>query len=121
MRTTFDIPLATPQGTAVAQFRIERDGRRRQGTDQRPVWLACFSIDLEPIGPVHARIALTGDRTTVTIHAERPDSADRLRGGLALLQAGLREAALDPGDIQCRAGVPTAAPAAPGLFVDHAS
>jgi len=70
---------------------------------------------------VHATIALIGERATVMIHAERTDSADRLRGGLALLQAGLREAALDPGDIHCRAGTPAAAPAAPGLFVDHAS
>ncbi len=122
-RATFDIPLVAPQGTGVVQIRIEHDDERRSGPELRgPTWRARFSIEVEPIGKVQASIALIGDRANVTLHAERVGSADRLRGGLPLLQSGLREAALDPGDIQCRTGSPAAAAAAaPGLFVDHAS
>ena len=119
-RATFDIPFVAPPGTGVIQIRIEREAPRRQGRDVRPAWRASFSIDFEPIGQVDASIALMGERAAVSIRAERPESVDRLRSSVALLEAGLREAALDPGDIHFRG--PTAAePAAPGLFVDQAS
>ena len=67
-------------------------------------WLVRFSIDLPEIGPVHARIALTGERATVTLNAERAESAELLTAGLPLLDAGLRGAQLEPGELRCRAG-----------------
>ena len=120
-RLTLDIPLLTPQGTGVAQLRIEQDASKRDGPDIRPVWRANFSIDLEPIGPVHASIALFGDRAAVTLYAERDDSAVKLREGLPVLEAGLKDAAFEPGELLCRAGAPSAPRPAPGLFVDQAS
>ena len=121
VRLTFDLPLTTQQGTGVAQIRIERDGTGQGGAEIRPAWRASFSIDLEPIGRVHARIALIGDRAAVTLSAERAGSAEWLRQGLPLLEASLKEAALEPGEMRCQSGVPATAPVAPGLFVDHAS
>lgn len=120
-RLTLDIPLLTPQGTGVAQLRIEQEASKREGPDIRPLWRANFSIDLEPIGPVHASIALFGERAAVTLYAERDDSAQMLREGLPILEAGLNDAALEAGELRCRAGAPSAARSAPGLFVDQAS
>jgi hypothetical protein len=120
-RLTLDIPLLTPQGTGVAQLRIEREASKRKGPDIRPLWRANFSIDLEPIGPVHASIALFGERAAVTLYAERDDSAELLREGLPLLEAGLNDAALEAGELLCRSGAPSAPRSAPGLFVDQAS
>ncbi len=120
-RLTFDIPLATPQGTGVAQLRIEQEPQRRDGPDIRPVWRAQFSIDVEPIGPVHASIALFGERAAVTLYAERDASAERLRDGLPVLEASLKDAAFETGELLCRAGAPSAPRSAPGLFVDQAS
>lgn len=120
-RMTFDIPMATPTGTAVAQIRIERDGAQRDGDVVEPVWRANFSVDLEPIGAVHVHIALIGGKATVTMNAERPESAESLLAGLPLLEAGLREAELEPGVLTCQAGQPAAASADHGLYVDHAT
>jgi len=120
-RLTLDIPLWTPQGTGVAQLRIEQEASRREGPDIRPLWRANFSIDLEPIGPVHASIALFGERAAVTLYAERDESAEMLRQGLPILEAGLNDAALEAGELLCRAGAPSAPRSAPGLFVDQAS
>lgn len=120
-RLVFDIPLATPQGTAVMQLRIERDGRRHGKEAKAPVWQATFSLDIEPIGPVHARIAMAGDIANVSLFAERGDSATALRENAGLLAAGLAEAALVPGDILCATGAPASPATAPGLFVDRAS
>jgi hypothetical protein len=120
-RMTFDIPMATPTGTAVAQIRIERDGAQRDGDIVEPVWRANFSVDLEPIGAVHVRIALIGGKATVTMNAERPESAESLLAGLPLLEAGLRGVELEPGVLTCQAGQPAPAAADHGLYVDHAT
>lgn len=120
-RLVLDVPLLAPQGNAAAQIRIERDEGRRGRDDIRPAWRASFSLDLEPIGPVHAQVTVVGDTAHVALFAERDDSAAALRDNVALLQAGLADAAIEPGDIRCAAGTPAAPAAAPGLFVDRAS
>ena len=120
-RLTLDIPLALAQGTGVAQFRVEQEASRRDGPDIRPLWRANFSIDVEPIGPVHASIALFGERAAVTLYAERDESAVKLRDGLPVLEASLKDAAFETGELLCRSGAPSAPKSSPGLFVDQAS
>lgn len=116
----FDVPLATSQGTAIAQFRIEQDGSRHEAETGKPAWRASFAIDVEPIGRVHAHISLVGDRTAVTLRAERQESAVLLNNHVAQLEAKLREADLEPGMLTCLNGAAAAPPlaAAPGLFLD---
>jgi hypothetical protein len=122
-RWNFEIPFATPQGTSVAQFEVSRDGRHAPPKGQSATWRARFSFDVEPAGPVHAQIALTGQRTAVTLWAERSDTAAQLRSNAGQLAHALKEAELDPGDVTVRDGAPprpqVQAPA--GRFVDRAS
>ena len=122
-RWNFEVPFATPQGSAVAQFEIARDGHHAPGPGVKPAWRARFSLDVEPMGPVHAQIALTGNRAAVTLWAERPDTSARLRDSAPQLTDALRQAELEPGDVLVRAGSPPrprgGAPA--GRFLDRAS
>jgi Flagellar hook-length control protein FliK len=119
-RWNFEIPFATPQGTAMAQFEISRDG----GNDVDPahrVWRARFSLDVEPAGPVHALVTLSGERTSVRMWAERPETASQLRAGASELSQALARAELTPGDIVIREGAPPQpAPAKAGHFLDRA-
>jgi hypothetical protein len=121
-RWNFEIPFATPQGTAMAQFEISRDGGN--GTEveaAKRVWRARFSLDVEPAGPVHALVTLSGERTSVRMWAERPATAAQLRAGAAQLSQALSKAELKPGDIVIRDGTPPAsAPAPAGHFLDRA-
>jgi len=121
-RWNFEIPFATPQGTAMAQFEISRDGGN--GTEveaAKRVWRARFSLDVEPAGPVHALVTLSGERTSVRMWAERPATAVQLRAGAAQLSQALSKAELRPGDIVIRDGTPPAsAPAPAGHFLDRA-
>lgn len=122
-RWVFDMPFQTPQGPAVAQFEISRDGGGAGGEGGRQTgrtWRARFSLDVEPMGPVHAQVALTGDRARVSLWAERPASMARLVGGEMRLNAALREAALEP-ELAFHSGQPRAAAAAPGQFLDQAT
>jgi hypothetical protein len=120
-RWNFEIPFATPQGTAMAQFEISRDGGR-EGTAAKATWRARFSLNVEPAGPVHAQVSLNGDRTSVKMWAERPSTAKQLRAGVSQLTQALSRAELTPGDIVIRDGAPQQLATAPaGHFLDRAS
>lgn len=117
----FEIPFVTPQGTAMAQFEISRDGSGNEVEAAKRVWRARFSIDVEPSGPIHAQISLVGDKTSVRMWAERPATAAQLRAGSSQLSQQLSRAELNPGDIVIRDGnPPQAAPARAGHFLDRA-
>jgi Flagellar hook-length control protein FliK len=120
-RWNFEIPFATPQGTAMAQFEISRDGSGNEVEAAKRTWQARFSLNVEPAGPVHALISLTGDRTSVRMWAERPQTAAQLRAGATELTKALSQAELTPGDIVIREGTPPQpAPARAGHFLDRA-
>ena len=121
-RWSFETPFATPQGTAIAQFEISRDGRTPKSDPQVRTWRARFSLDVEPMGPVHASIALSGGRTSVMLWAERATTVSRLQNDAGMLSEALRAAELEPGDLQLRLGAPPAVQqTAPGRFMDRAS
>lgn len=124
-RLNLDLPFVTPQGVAVAQFEISHDGGGAGGGAVGPAertYKARFSIDVEPLGPVHAMVTLTGSRTRVSLWAERAETIARLRAGEESLGAALRDAELTP-----EVAVHSGAPPSPGgvsplgHFVDQAS
>ncbi|MGY4623811.1 flagellar hook-length control protein FliK [Bradyrhizobium sp. USDA 4486] len=118
----FEIPFATPQGTAMAQFEISRDGGDGSADPAKRAWRARFTLNVEPAGPVHALITLNGDKTFVRMWAERPATAQQLRAGVSELNQALVRAELKPGDILVRDGTPPQpAPARAGHFLDRAT
>ena len=121
-RWNFEIPFATPQGTAIAQFEISRDGGGNEVEATKRIWRARFSIDIEPAGPVHALVTLIGDRTSVRMWAERPQTASLLRAGAGDLSQALSQADLAPGNTVIREGTPPQPrPVRAGHFLDRAS
>jgi hypothetical protein len=120
-RWNFEIPFVTPQGTAVAQFEISRDGTGDELEAAKRAWRARFSLDVEPAGPVHVMVSLSGERTSVRMWAERPATAQQLQAGVSQLSQALTRAELLPGDILIRVGVPAQSASAPaGHFLDRA-
>lgn len=115
----FEVPLATPQGAAVAQFEIARDGAHDGDAEDQPVWRARFCLHLEPMGPVHAKIALRGDRAHVSLWAENAETADRLATQSAALSDALRGDDL-AASISVVPGAPTVAAPRAGRLVDQA-
>jgi hypothetical protein len=120
-RWNFEIPFTVPQGTAIAQFEISRGGGGSEVDSAKRVWRARFSLDIEPAGPVHALVSLSGERTSVRMWAERPATAAQLRAGVAQLSQALSKADLQPGDIVIQHGAPLQTASAPaGHFLDRA-
>lgn len=117
----FEIPFATPQGTAMAQFEISRDGAGNEVAAAKRVWRARFSLDVEPAGPVHALISYSSERTSVRMWAERPATVAQMRASAAELGQALNRAELQPGDIVVGEGTPPqAASAKAGHFLNRA-
>jgi hypothetical protein len=118
-RLVLDIPLVTPQGTTIVQVQIERDAPQREA--QAPIWSVRFAVEMEPLGPVRARVAQIGGRTSVTLVAEKPDSAAALQKDIGTLKAALSQANLEPGDLHCLSHDQTKVTAPQGQFVNRAS
>ena len=119
-RLVFDIPLTTPTGTAVMQLQIEREAPRERH-QQAPVWSVRFAVDIEPLGAVRARVSQIGDRTSVTMVADRPASAATLQQHIARLEIALTQAKLQPGDLHCLSHEAPKVTAPQGQFVNRAS
>lgn len=120
-RLNLDLPFMTPQGVAVAQFEITKDGGGAATGSAERTSRVRFSIDIEPLGPVHAIVILTGKQTRVSLWAERYETIARLRADEESLGAALRQAELTP-DIAIHSGpAPVKDASALGHFVDQAS
>ncbi len=116
----FELPLATPQGAAIAQFEIDAD--QPPVADEKPerTWRARFTLDLEGVGPVHAHLALSGDDLKLGLFAEAGETAARLDQDRPRLALALQAEALNP-QIAIRPGVPQTATVPAGRFVDNAA
>jgi hypothetical protein len=119
-RWMFELPFATPQGSAVAQFEISRDSGGGAAGAGEATWRARFTLDLEPLGPVHAQVAVAGAHAGVTLWAERPAAAAALRAQQAVLSAGLEDAAF-AANVSVHSGAPPRAAPRSGRFLDQAS
>lgn len=119
---TTEIPIATPAGTGVVQMTVERDGGRSRdaATPGAAGWRVSFSLDVEPLGPIHARIGLVGEKLSIGLWAERPDAASRLGDDVGRLQGALEAAAIPVESIHLATGRPAAGEATrtSGRFVD---
>ncbi|WP_181699270.1 flagellar hook-length control protein FliK [Chthonobacter albigriseus] len=116
---SFEIPLAGPTGTSIADVRVERDARRGAGAEgDGRTWRVQIAFAVDPLGPVQARIGLLpGHRIAVALWCERPEAVASLEDMIAELRTGLQAAGLEVAAIDLRLGRPpeTAAPTSGGL------
>ena len=118
---TLDIPIALGKETAVAQFTVERDGKEAGRDDEiNAAWRVRFAVDMEPLGPVRALIAMRGEAVDVTLWAERPETAALFTSNVTDLRDGLARAEFRIDDVRCWAGKPPEARKS-GALVDKRS
>jgi hypothetical protein len=115
----FEAPVATPQGAAMTQFEIRREGK---GTgpdrEQGATWRTRFALDIDPLGPIEAHLTLAHGHLGVALWAQSADGAERLRAHVETLNARLAAARL-PADVSVYHGTPAAPAPAAGRLVDQ--
>ena len=109
----FELPVATPQGTAIAQFEIDQDAHTGVTGETERTWRVRFSLDVEPLGPVHVQLGAGAGRAAVTIWAERAESLERLRDRGDALAGAL------PADVAFYPGAPRQPPPPAGQLMDQ--
>ncbi len=118
-RWVFEAPVATPQGAAMTQFEIRREGKGDSpDREQGATWRTRFALDIAPLGPVEAHLTLAHGHLGVALWAQTMEGAERLRSHVAILNARLVAARL-PADVSVFHGTPAAPPPAAGRLVDQ--
>ena len=108
----FELPVAAPDGPAMAQFEISRDAQGHGGaTDAPATWRTRFAVTVTPSGPVHADLALSGDTIHETLWADDTDTRTLLAADRAALADALRAEGLSEAAVRIAPGSPTPPPA----------
>ncbi|NJL07560.1 MAG: flagellar hook-length control protein FliK, partial [Methylacidiphilales bacterium] len=116
----FEVPLVAEGRTSIAQIEIRPDdGHAPAGAEPSQGWSIRFSIDVEPVGPVHALLTLKGANLAVSLWAERPATADLLQAGESGFAAALAEQELTLDRLLVRNGRPDAPPPPTRHLVDR--
>ncbi|WP_237154525.1 flagellar hook-length control protein FliK [Oryzibacter oryziterrae] len=114
----FELPIAGPTGTSIAQFRFERDGRRSDADDDQagPAYRAEIAFDIAPLGPMTVRVGLLpGKRIAIGLWCENVEELHRLEAERDGLIATLEAEGFTVSGIDLHRGRPTERtdPAAP--------
>jgi hypothetical protein len=110
LQTMVEVPLRLGAETAVMQMMVIRDdpeghADRRTGPAGRS-WTLRFSMDAEPLGPVHAAVRWQAGHVAVQLWAERDGTADRLAAARAALSDALEASAFAIDELSITAGRP---------------
>jgi len=121
----FELPVATPDGRAFAQFEISKDGGGHAhggaGGSLEPTWRTRFSLDVAPSGPVHAEVAVTPSAALVTLWVEDPVAREALARDQTQLMAALAAEGLGEASVRILPGAPHPPAVPAGSLVDQST
>lgn len=117
----FEIPISVARSISIAQFEIDQVHERMAGAEAAgPAWRVQFSLDVNELGPVHARLVLGGQQIAVGLWAEAAPGIATVSTLLPLMRRRLEEAGLTVAEIHFAAGrPPSGPPARAGGFIDR--
>jgi hypothetical protein len=115
-----EIPLLLGNELSIAQLQIFADGRAQSEAAMRG-WQVRFSINFSELGEVGAHLALRGRRASITLWADRDETAEALDEMLPELASAFSARGLEPGVIRIRHGIPKDPDRPAGSFVDSVS
>lgn len=105
----FEIPIAGPNGTSIAQLRIERDDHApsEPGAPPRRVFQVDIAFDVAPLGPVAVRVGLMeGRRVAVGVWCESDDGLVRMEAERENIVLGLEQEGMVVAGVDLHRGHP---------------
>lgn len=105
MLLAFELPVRHQDRTDVIQMHIEREARRGEGETEPPTTVT-LGFDIEPLGPMYARVTLLKDSVSVMLWAERPETAQLFGSHLADLRERLERNGLKAEHLAAHVGSP---------------
>ncbi len=104
-----EIPIAGPNGTSIAQLRIERDDHApsEPGAPPRRVFQVDIAFDIAPLGPVAVRVGLMdGRRVAVGVWCESDDGLVRMEAERENIVLGLEQEGMVVAGVDLHRGHP---------------
>ncbi|MCA1791224.1 MAG: flagellar hook-length control protein FliK [Thioalkalivibrio sp.] len=105
LRWLLELPLRSGDGVDLIHLMMERE-RERSIPDQAPVWRVEMALDLPGLGPVHVRIAVSGDQAGIRLWVDDENTVARVRRELPKLREALEGRQLKVRDLGCSPGEP---------------
>lgn len=104
-----EIPIAGPNGTSIAQLRIERDEHppSEPGAPPRRVFQVDVAFDIAPLGPVVVRVGLMdGRRVAIGVWCETDDGLVRMEAERSNIVIGLESEGMTVAGVDLHKGHP---------------
>ncbi|MFQ5660362.1 MAG: flagellar hook-length control protein FliK [Gammaproteobacteria bacterium] len=99
-----DIPIHEGQRTSMAQLKISYREQSENGQEKQRKWSVTLSLDIEPLGIIHARIAILAETVSSSIWAENDFTYHLIDQHLEQLTARLQQAGVNIDCINCYPG-----------------
>lgn len=117
---TLELPVRHDERADVLHLRIEQDQSSHTSSDtSKNTWTVTLAMDIDNLGPLHARITLADQEVSATLWAERDSTVTLLDQHLKELRRDLDHAGLKTGAIRCQPGeLPQAAMIKGAALVD---
>lgn len=117
---TLELPVRHDDRTEILHLRIEQDPSSHTSSDTpKNAWTISLAVDMDKLGPLHARITLVDQQVSATLWAERDSTVTLLDQHINELRRDLDHAGLKTGAIRCRQGeAPQTAMARETMLVD---
>ncbi len=96
-----EVPVKSPPFFHAIRMSIEHEGHP-EDQGQRQNWSVTLRLDFEPLGPVGARINLSGPRVSVLMFAEREKAVELLSRRIGELHESLTRTGLEVEAIRCK-------------------
>jgi len=110
----YELPLRHQEQTTGFMIRIEREAKPGE-TPEQACWSVLINFDLEPMGPISAKIGLSSDEVSSHFVAERSESVQKVEQALPKLDQAFQRAGLNVKHLSVRQGKAIQPPTASNL------
>ncbi len=100
----FEVPIRHQEHIDSFLIRLEQEQARGGGDDAKPIWYVTLNFDIEPLGPVTAKISMRDDEVSAIFLAEKAESAELFNNRMAELSQAFAESGLSVGQLFARQG-----------------
>lgn len=95
----FEVPVKHQDHVDSFLIRLEQEQAKNSGDDAKPIWYVTLTFDIEPLGPVKAKISMHNDEVSTMFIAEKPESAELLNKRMAELSKAFTDSGLSVGKL----------------------
>jgi hypothetical protein len=95
----FEVPVKHQDHVDSFLIRLEQEQAKNSGDDAKPIWYVTLTFDIEPLGPVKAKISMHEDEVSTIFLAEKSESAELLNKRMMELSKAFTDSGLNVGKL----------------------